>query len=67
MAYKRQITRECMESACASPSKWEVFNCRNSSYGVFCRTHADRRVQDLEIDERAEHARRILDRTKEGS
>lgn len=70
MAYKTQITRECMEYSCFLPAKWEVFNRQNSTYGIFCRTHADRKVEDLKIDERAVDARRARDhlhRTKEES
>lgn len=52
MAYKRQITRECIESCCSAPAKWEVFSRRNSPYGIFCRIHADRRVDNLRAEER---------------
>jgi hypothetical protein len=56
MAYKLPLTPECSFDVCRRAASYVVFDDKKSTVGEFCKTHADKRVRELNRTEEAVEA-----------
>lgn len=61
MAYSVDTKRRCGYGGCSSGGRYEVFNARNASMGHYCQRHADKRVKEINREERYGRSRRTND------